>query len=225
MSDISSIPPPPFDSNPRFNQLNTSIWILFTVAGAIGAVQVVLTLILGTQFIDLDNRNTRSKENAAETVEFFVDTTIGLNMLLALAIFALLVIYCFKLVLKVRSAGHAIRMPNGLAIGAWFIPFANAILCFLFFIDIAKADQDNRQRGLIYLNLWWWPYLIGVHGGLFLESAKDNSTYYLDAGYLSYASAAFTVIAVASAFFAVMFFRQIRHFEAKIDQQANSASI
>lgn len=223
MSETSLVPPPPNSSEQRFSQLNTSIWILFIVAGAIGVIQVVLSLILGTQYIDLDSRNTRSKENAAERVESLIDTVIGLNLLVAIAIFVLLVIYCYKLVLKVRGAGYAIRMPNGLAIGAWFIPFANAILCFLFFIDITKADPNNRQRGLIFLNLWWWLYIAGVHGGLFIESAKDNTRYYLDAGYLSFASAVATLLAVASTLFAVMFFRQIRHFESTIDQKMSLA--
>lgn len=220
MSDaLITPPPPPPISRANYSKLNTSIWILFTITGVVGLLQALLAVIRGAQFMDLENGITTSKTEAAETTQNLVEAAIGLNMWLGAAIFVLLIIYTYRLVVKTRNSGFAVRMPNGLAIGAWFIPLANSILCFLFYVDIAKANLDNRQRGLLYLNLWWWLYLVGVHTIFFFEALVEDSRYYIDASYLSFAAAGTTLMAVASTFFAVLFFRQIRNFEAGLDKR------
>lgn len=221
MSDSSIAPPPPPITKPQFSKLNTSLWILFTVAASVGVLQSILTLARGAQYVNLDSGITPSKKDAAETMDNLIAAAIGLNMWIAVAIFVLLIVYTYRLVVKTRNAGFKVRMPNGLAIGAWFIPLANSILCLLFFVDIVKANPSNRQRGLTLLNLWWWLFIAGTHSIFLFESLVDDAEYYLDAGYLSYVGAGMTFLAVASAFFAVLFFRQIRHFEATLDKPAN----
>jgi hypothetical protein len=219
MSEIPVAPPPPPPyTQPQFSKLNSSLWILFTITGVIGIIQALLAFIRGSQYVDLDNGITANKIDAVQATNNLINAVIGLQSYIAIAIFVLLVIYCYKLVVKVKNAGFAVRLPNGLAIGAWFIPFANAILCFLFFLDVAKADSNNRQRGLLFLNLWWWLYLVGIHGSILFEISQDGSDYYTDAGFFSFVSAGMTLVAVASTFFAVLFFRQIRYFEATLNK-------
>lgn len=220
MSESSIVPPPP-PLPIKYSKLNTSLWILFGITGVVGILQTIFSIIRATINIDLDSGITQSKEDALETMENLVQAARGLNIYLGIAIFVLLIIYLFRLVKKTRQAGFPIRMPDGLAIGAWFIPLANSVLCFLYFLDVAKANSKHRQRGIIFLNLWWWLFLVGTHGNLLFDAVAEGTKYYLDTGYLGLVAVAFLVLAVASSFFAVLFFREIRKFEANLD----SASI
>ena len=154
MTDAPNIPPPPVAPITGYSKLNTSLWILFLIAGSLGIIQGILTVVRGVLYVDLDSNITDEKEDAAEVIDNLVGVSLGLNIWLAVAIFVLLVIYTYRLVKKVRRAGFSVRMPDGFAIGSWFIPLGNAVLCFIYYLDIAKADAAHRSRNLLYLNLW-----------------------------------------------------------------------
>jgi hypothetical protein len=225
MSDSQNFPPPPppptMTARAGFSKLNSAIWILFLISGVVGVVELIAQVIRSQGYISLENDQTTSKIDSVTSAENAVEAFALLGAYLAVALFVLLIIYTFRLVKKIRNAGFSVRMSNGMAIGGWFIPIANAILTFLFYVDIARADR-SKKNGLVLLNLWWWPYIVGATMSSGFESLITEAETYSDAAVYSYLSVACTGIALTGTAFAILFFRQIRHFEASLDNRAQS---
>jgi hypothetical protein len=225
MSDSLNFPPPPppplLATRAGFSKLNSAIWILFLISGVFGVGELIAQIVRSQGYISLEDDRTTSKLDFVTSAEDATEVFALLGAYLAIALFVLLIIYTYRLVKKIRNAGFPVRMSNGMAIGSWFIPLANAILTFLFYVDIARADR-TKTNGLLLLNLWWWPYIVGVTMSGGFENLITEAETFSDAAVYSYLSVACTGIALVGTAFAILFFRQIRHFEASLDAQARS---
>jgi len=198
-----------------------TLWILFLIAGVLGIAEMISQIVRSQRYSDLTVSIDDSVLDRATSAENAVSLFSLFGAFVSIAIFVLLIIYTFRLIKKIRRAGSSVRMSNGMAIGSWFIPFANAILCYLFYLDIANADKNNRSRGIAFLNLWWWPYIVGTTLVSIADGLMSDSETFEDLLAYSNLSIFGNVIALTGVVFAVLFFRQIRHFEATLDKPAN----
>ena len=221
MSDSSFAPPPPPVTKAQYSKLNTSLWILFLISAGLGIAEIISQVVRSQSYSELSNNIDDSVLDRATSAENTVAAFSLFGAYVSIAIFVLLIIYTFRLVKKIRRAGNSVRMSNGMAIGSWFIPLANAILCYLFYVDIANADKNNRSRGIAFLNLWWWPYIVGATLVSVADNLMSDSETFEDLLAYSNLSIFGNVVALTGVVFAVLFFRQIRHFEATLDKPAN----
>lgn len=110
---------------------------------------------------------------AVTTADGIVNSVSAMMFALAIAEFVLLVVWTWRMALNVRAAGLPARMVDGLAIGGYFIPVANAVIPFLFFRDFVKSlnarDGVNQRRYSVMI--WWWWLQIGA---LFFTGSVDE---------------------------------------------------
>lgn len=158
-------PAPPSGTTPlkSVHGLGQGLWITMIVFGAIAAIgalfhsnysQIVSEVENGTASLD-DYNDAVSKVNAIA----------GLEAIVGIAIFVLLIIWLYRMTVNARSVGAPLRFSNGMTIGSFFIPVANAIIPAMILEDVR---QSLASRGLLasssktQLRLWWWLYVVGA---------------------------------------------------------------
>jgi hypothetical protein len=226
MSDFSMpVPPPPpsadlsFEPMTRFSKLNTSIWILLCISGAIGLGEAIFAFLRSSIAASLANNYSYEDADTARSLNEGKTAFMGLNFYLGIAIFVLLIIYTFRFANKVKNSGRNVRLPIGLAIGGWFIPFANSVLSFLFYIDFVKSEPISSKKNLILLNTWWWTWLAGVHLSLLtMGSSVTNNRYDWETAtaVIGFINTFATLVAVGGTVCGVLFFRELRKVEMNL---------
>lgn len=162
----NEIPPPPTPvsvvKSGKLGGLNVSLLVLFGVSGLLGILTLGVLVVAALQSLSITNYwETDTFDGLVAVASVFS----GLNVYIGIAIFIIMIIVTYRLSKLVLKTEQKLTLPLGLAIGCWFIPFANAILGFLFFLDFVRKllDQRDRKKGMVFLNLWWWMWIVGVH--------------------------------------------------------------
>lgn len=201
----------------KFSKLNTAIWILLCITAASGIIEVITGFLRSTIAASLADNYSSSDADRARVFNDAKSAFVGLNVYLGIAIFTLLIIYTFRLATKVKNSGHKVRLPLGLAIGGWFIPFANSVLGFLFYVDFVKAETISSKKNLILLNVWWWTWLAGVHISL-MTQGNSVSGYNWDTAtaVIGFINTFATLVAVGGTVCGVLFFRELRKVEMNL---------
>lgn len=81
----------------------------------------------------------------------------GLKGLVGLAALIAYFVWFSRFYSWVRAARGGTKYSNGLAIGGWFIPFANFVMPYLALRDAARRGANDDGGGLV--PLWWLSYL------------------------------------------------------------------
>jgi hypothetical protein len=226
MSNFSMpVPPPPVATDSNFvpmkrpSKLNSAIWILLLISAAIGLVETIFAFIRSSLASSVANSYSFDDADSAYTLNQVKTAFAGLNIYLGIAIFILLIIYTFRFANKVKNSGGKVRLPIGLAIGGWFIPIANAVLSFLFYIDFVKSDSLSSKKNLILLNTWWWTWLAGVHLSLATQGNSVGSGFYdwnTATAIIGFINSIATLVAVGGTVCGVLFFRELRKVEMNL---------
>ena len=187
---------------------------LASVSIGSGAVAVVLagahlhrSRVLDSLGGVLDSEGFPSSVRSADSL---VNAASVALVVLAIAEFALLVTWTWRMAVNVRAVGHPARMGNGFAVGGFFIPIANIVIPFLFFRDFVRSlDRwsgiDQRRYTVM---IWWWWLQIGA---LFFSTAPDEPRTVANiADYVAadQSFAAGRLVFAASAVFGAMTFRR-----------------
>ena len=219
------VPPPPpsnnysFEPMTRFSKLNSSIWILLCISGAVGLGETIAAFLRSSIATSLANNYSYEDADSARSLNGGKAAFMGLNFYLGIAIFVLLIIYTFRLANKVKNSGRTVRLPLGLAIGGWFIPFANSVLGFLFYVDFVKAEQNSSKKNLILLNTWWWTWLAGIHLSAMTTSASVadyRNDWETSTAVIGFINTFATLVAVGGTVCGVLFFRELRKVEMNL---------
>ena len=165
MSDAVFQPPltPNTEIQPFRSGLGKALWIVMIIT-AVSYLFNLFAYVIYAVEIGGSSRDIRITEDVNTIIDAY-DVAQGWNIistLLNISVFVLLVIFLYKFVKKVRILGHQVPMSQGLAIGGWFIPLAQVVIPFLFFRRIADVLKDAKPNLQLFLNLWWWPWVLGV---------------------------------------------------------------
>jgi hypothetical protein len=104
---------------------------------------------------DVKDGTQRFDVTRAENADSFVSTAYGFTVLLSITIFVLLIVFLYRLVSNTRVQGGRLRHSNGMAIGGFFIPFANIFIPYRLFTDVSRHLQTQAleaQKVLVVLN-------------------------------------------------------------------------
>lgn len=82
----------------------------------------------------------------------------GVKSLLGLAALIAYFVWFAKYYGWVRAARGGTKYSTGMAIGGWFIPFANFVLPYLALRDAVRRGANDEGGGLVAL--WWASYLV-----------------------------------------------------------------
>ena len=224
------VPPPPpsaslsFEPMTRFSKLNTSIWILLCISGVVGLGETIAAFLRSSIASSLANNYSYEDADSAQSFNGGKAALMGLNFYLGIAIFILLIIYTYRFANKVKNSGRKVRLPVGLSIGGWFIPFANSILGFLFYVDFVKSESTSSKKNLILLNTWWWTWLAGVHLSLMTMSSSVASNRYdweTSIAVIGFINMFATLVAVGGTVCGVLFFRELRKVEMNLRPESS----
>ena len=143
----NEIPPPPTPvsvvKSGKLGGLNVSLLVLFGVSGLLGILTLGVLVVAALQSLSITNYwETDTFDGLVAVASVFS----GLNVYIGIAIFIIMIIVTYRLSKLVLKTEQKLTLPLGLAIGCWFIPFANAILGFLFFLDFVRKLLDQRDR-------------------------------------------------------------------------------
>lgn len=219
------VPPPPpstnlsFEPMTRFSKLNTSIWILLTLTAGLGACHAIFAFMRSINAISLAERYSTNAYDSASTFQQLSAISMGFNFYIGVALFVLLIIYTYRFANKLKKTGHKVRLPIGLAIGGWFIPLANSVLSFLFFIDFINTEKSSRSKNLILLNVWWWGWLVGTNLGALTGATVMQVRYYTwqnSTVIFSFINSVAVSLAVGGTVCGVLFFRELRKVEMNL---------
>jgi hypothetical protein len=224
MNDFSMpmAPPPPSGSHSfmpvaRVSQLSAAIWIVLLVSAVIGLAETLFAMLRSLVAISLVDDFTYDTADTAILLDDISSAFVGLNVFVAIAIFVLLVIFSHKFSKKVLASGYKLTLPLGMSIGAWFIPLANMVLCFIIFLDFIRVSTTTMKRNLLLLNLWWWMWVAGVVlSAVFNSSYDDADTWDGATAIFSVLSTISSLVAVVGLICGVLFFRELRKVEMNL---------
>lgn len=100
-----------------------------------------------------------------ESADSAVNAAASFTALMSIGVFVLLIIWLFRMSTNARSLGVPLRHSNGMAIGGFFIPAANAIIPFRILEDIRNGWQSRGWISPVsktQLRLWWWFFVGGT---------------------------------------------------------------
>ena len=216
-------PPVPPDQAPTFtpmgqvSKLSSAIWVLFLVAAVGGLGETLFAFLRSLVAFSLIENFSYDTADSAILLDDVSTAFIGLNMIIAVPIFVLLIIYTYRLSQSVKSAGYKTTFPTGMAIGSWFIPLANSILCFILLFDFIKVSPSTKKKNSLLLNLWWWMWIVGVHLSFAFKSAFDETeTWDGAAAGLSVLNSVSSLVATTAMIFGCLFFRELRKVEMNL---------
>lgn len=202
---------PPMDTN---SKLNKPIWILLCVSAGFGLGETIFSLLRSLVAFALIDNFSYDTADGAEVLDDVSSMFVGLNFFIAIPIFVLLIIYTYQLSQKVAAAGHKLTFPTGMSIGGWFIPLANAVICFIIFLDFIKTSIATKKKNFLLLNLWWWTWIAGVHlNAMFNSAFGDTDTWDEVTAVLSTLNALSSLVATGALVCGVLFFRELRKVE------------
>ena len=221
----NSIPPPPIAKSDtgshKIGGLNVSLLVLFGVSGVVGTLTLFVLVIAALQSLSITNyRDADTFDLLAAVASGFI----GLNVFIGIAIFIVMIIVTYRLSNLVLKTEQKLVLPLGLAIGCWFIPLANAILGFLFFSDFVKKllDQKDQKRGMVFLNLWWWMWIVGVHISYFSMITMNNEMQVSVDSAAAFTGCVGTLMSVVAITFGFVVFRNIARASQLIESQSTS---
>jgi hypothetical protein len=226
MSDFSMPMPPPaaptnspmFTSGEGLSKINSAIWVSLLVSAAVGLGETLFAFLRSLVAFSLIDDFSYGRDDTAVLFDDISSVFTGLNFLIAIPIFALLVIYTYQFSQRVAAAGHKLTLPLGLSIGSWFIPLANAVLCFIFFFDFVKVSVATKKRNFLLLNVWWWTWIAGVHLNAAFNSAySETDTWDGVTAVLSALNTVSSLAATAAMVCGVLFFRELRKVEMNLN--------
>jgi hypothetical protein len=221
----NSIPPPPIAASDagshKIGGLNVSLLVLFGVSGVVGTLTLFVLVMAALQSLSITNYwDTDTFDILAAVASGFI----GLNVFIGIAIFIIMIIVSYRLAKVVIKTEQKLTLPLGLAIGCWFIPLANAILGFLFFSDFVKKllEQKDQKRGMVFLNLWWWMWIVGVHISYFSMMTMNNEMQVSVRRVAAFTGCVGTLMSVVAITFGFIVFRNIARASQLIESPTNS---
>jgi hypothetical protein len=189
MSDMSTgpdgsnnFPPPPpssqfvFQTEVRRETLSgaLSVWlqVLLCAAGLFAAVAGLGGFWAAAAS---DDYFTNSYSSIDEWVraEDLTETFLGLFYVSSIAVFVLLIIFLFRAHKSCETIWKGPRKwSRGWTVGAWFIPFANAIITPMVWVETDRIASARRHDGLVaedwrkiavkkMIVVWWSLYAVG----------------------------------------------------------------
>ncbi|MSZ31637.1 MAG: DUF4328 domain-containing protein [Actinobacteria bacterium] len=225
MSDFSMpMPPPPspittptFTPTGGLSKLNSAIWVLLLVSAVAGLGETLFAFLRSLVAFSLIEDFSYDTADSAIILDDISSVFTGINFLIAIPVFVLLVIYSHQFSQKVIASGHKMTLPLGMSIGSWFIPLANAVLCFIIFFDFVKLSMATKKKNFLLLNLWWWMWIAGVHLSLAFNSAFGETETWdgVTAG-LSVLNGLSSLVATAAMVCGALFFRELRQVEMNL---------
>ncbi len=217
------VPPPSpnnsqsFTPTARVSQLSAAIWIVLLVSAAIGLAETLFAMLRSLVAISLVDDFSFDTADTAILLDDISSAFVGLNVFVGIAIFVLLVIFTYKFSKKVLASGYKLTLPLGMSIGAWFIPLANMVLCFIIFLDFIRVSTTTMKKNLLLLNLWWWMWVVGVVlSSVFNSSYNDADTWDGATATFSVLDTVCSLIAVGGLICGVLFFRELRKIEMNL---------
>ena len=214
MSDLPPPPPPSSVPSPPLSKttgspvgVGNALRVLFIL---LAVAQGLFVLTLGNRYAyvsDVQNGKDVLTVERADEVDEYVSLAGGVTVLLSIAVFVLLVIFLYRLVVHTRQKGGTLRHSNGMAIGGFFIPFANIFIPYRLFTDVTRFFRERapQQRSAhVIFNWWWWTYVAGLFvlqmatasDSDDIESLLDSDGYSIVATLLLIAATIFAAIAV-----------------------------
>lgn len=146
--------------------LTITLVVLFSIAAGLATAQVGARLYMLSVLDDHADGAGTSPEAVADVDDAYTaaEALQALAMLLALAILVLLVVWTWRARSNVDAWGATgARLPTGMAVGAWFIPFFWYLGPYWSMSDAYKAADpslppggDLRTRPRCWLALAWW---------------------------------------------------------------------
>ncbi|MBO1336522.1 DUF4328 domain-containing protein [Streptomyces sp. VRA16 Mangrove soil] len=142
----------------RLSGLSTAVTVLFAVM----AVLALLRVVADYRLYDALGSIWTTDLAEAESIDDFRRISILLLFLGFLAAAPVFLVWFYKA--RANAEGLApgrLRHSRGMAIGAWFIPFANWWIPKAMADDIAAASQGTpRPTGLGVINAWWACWVV-----------------------------------------------------------------
>ncbi len=96
----------------------------------------------------------------------------GLKGLLGLTAIILYLVWFGRMYSWVRATRGGTRFSNGMAIGGWFIPLANAVLPYLALRDAWRRGANDEQGWLVAA--WWLSYLAATLLGVLFSAGLHH---------------------------------------------------
>jgi hypothetical protein len=106
--------------------------------------------------------------SSLETSRLFFDGTRGLVGLVALICYF---IWFARLYTWVRATRGGTRFSNAMAIGGWFIPFAQIAIPYMALRDAWRRGANDENGFLVAI--WWICYLLAIVLQLFFSAAPQ----------------------------------------------------
>lgn len=125
-------------------RIGPAIVVLAAIAGLIGPV---------TWFViryGLDGKS-------LETLQLVARSSMAAEGLIGLTLFILLCVWVYRAHVALHRAGARTTLGPGLAVGGFFIPFANLVLPFLAVRDAVRLGKSAAGS----LVVAWWPLWLG----------------------------------------------------------------
>jgi heme/copper-type cytochrome/quinol oxidase subunit 2 len=210
MSDFppppASVPPPPptTGGTPSPIGVGKPLRVLFIVLAISQGLFLIAVVNRYSYVSDVKDGNSVFTSQRVDEVDGYVSAAGGVTVLLSLVVFVLLVMFLYRLVVHVRSHGGTLRHSNGMAIGGFFIPFANIFIPYRLFTDVTRFFREHKpehRSAHVIFNWWWWTYVAGLFMLRFSSSTEsdDIDSLLQSDGYLIIASALLTVATVCAA--------------------------
>ena len=92
-----------------------------------------------------------------ETLQLVARSSLAAEGLIGLTLFILLCVWVYRAHVALRRAGSTTTLSPGLAVGGWFIPFANLVLPFVAVRDAVRLGKSAAGT----LVTVWWPLWLG----------------------------------------------------------------
>lgn len=173
----SPLPPPPPPAGSESADISTQkkspsgAGRAFRILSILCAVATALVLLaaLGRYSAIQDLRTAGFSINRFDRLDSrdnLVNLTVGILVYLAIATFVLEIVWTFRMSSYLRRRGQPPRMPDGMAIGGFFIPLANWIIPFLFLLDfvggLSRLNPGGSAPKRALVATWWWMRVAGT---------------------------------------------------------------
>jgi hypothetical protein len=217
MSETNGMLPPPPPVTPsswttdQFMRKETlspalSVWlqvVLYVAAAssALSGIGILMAASAAERFFESDSYRNLDDWVAAED---FYATFLGLLYLVSIAVFVLLIVFLFRAHKACATIWSGPRKwSRGWTVGAWFIPFANAIITPMVWVETDRISSARRTDGQVaedwrqlpinkQIVCWWVLYAVAYFGLLVGFGGMDTEEF----GYSDYPNfARFTAVA------------------------------
>ena len=166
---MSELPPPQFVYMPPMmlrrvdvvgKWLSVFMFISAGLAAGVGAARFHRWQVV----LDVRDGKTSPVANVVTRADDMVSNWAGFLGLAGIVVFVLLIIWTYRNVANMRDLGTPARGSNGMAIGGFFIPIANAFIPYRYFKDIAAwlATRGASVSRYSLLPAWWFTYIGGI---------------------------------------------------------------